>query len=177
LKSCWSTPRKVPPCTYSGDLATHVKLNYGNNPIPQDQLVKWLCQLCLSLHYLHNDMSILHRDIKTKNILVMGNGLLKIADFGTARQLKKNEEFAMTSVGTPYYLSPEAVKGPKYNSKSDIWGLGCIMFELCTGKKPFQGSNLNDLIKEILSSEIEEITEIYSEWLRNIIKSMLEKSP
>jgi NIMA (never in mitosis gene a)-related kinase len=79
----------------------------------------------------------------------------------------------MTSVGTPYYLSPEAVKGPKYNSKSDIWGLGCIMFELCTGKKPFQANNLNDLIKEILSSEIEEITEIYSEWFRNTIKSML----
>jgi NIMA (never in mitosis gene a)-related kinase len=107
----------------------------------------------------------------------MANGLLKIADFGTARQLKKNEEFAMTSVGTPYYLSPEAVKGPKYNSKSDIWGLGCIMFELCTGKRPFMGTNLNDLIKQILSSEIEDITELYPEWLRNVIKGMLEKNP
>lgn len=82
----------------------------------------------------------------------MENGLLKISDFGTARQLSKHEEFANTSVGTPYYLSPEAVRGPKYNNKSDVWGLGCIMFELCTGKKPFQGNNLNDLIKQILSS-------------------------
>lgn len=92
----------------------------------------------------------------------MENGLLKIADFGTARQLLKHEDFALTSVGTPYYLSPEAVKGSKYNNKSDIWGLGCIMFELCTGKKPFQGNNLNDLIKQILSSEIDEIPEYYS---------------
>ena len=92
-------------------------------------------------------MRVLHRDIKAKNVLVMDNGLLKIADFGTARQLSKYEDFAITSVGTPYYLSPQAVKGVKYNNKSDIWGLGCIMFQLCTGKKPFQGTNLNDLIK------------------------------
>ena len=62
---------------------------------------------------------------------------MKIADFGTSKQLIKSEDFAMTAVGTPYYLSPEAVGSSKYNSKSDVWGLGCIMFELSTGKKPF----------------------------------------
>lgn len=82
----------------------------------------------------------------------MENGLIKITDFGTARQLMRHEEYAMTSVGTPYYLSPEAVKCSKYNNKSDIWGLGCIMFELCTGKKPFTGGSLNDIIKQILTS-------------------------
>ena len=73
----------------------------------------------------------------------MQNGLLKLGDFGTCRQLLKNEEFAMTSVGTPFYLSPEAVGLSKYNNKSDVWGLGCVMFELCTGRKPFQGVSLN----------------------------------
>lgn len=83
----------------------------------------------------------------------MENGLLKLADFGTARQLLKHEDFAMTSVGTPYYLSPEAVGLSRYNNKSDVWGLGCIMFELCTGTKPFLGKSLNDLIKQILNED------------------------
>lgn len=81
----------------------------------------------------------------------MENGLLKLGDFGTARQLQRHEDFANTAVGTPFYLSPEAVGLSKYNSKSDVWGLGCVMYELCTGQKPFMGSSLNDLIRQILN--------------------------
>lgn len=71
----------------NGDLHSFAERKYGDEPIPQEELLKWLCQICLALHYLHNEERVLHRDIKVKNILVMQNGLLKLGDFGTSRQL------------------------------------------------------------------------------------------
>ena len=71
--------------------------------------------------------------------MVKHNGLLKMADFGVARKLDKGEDFARTSVGTPYYLSPESINLGKYDSKTDIWSLGCVLYEICKKEKPFQG--------------------------------------
>ena len=71
----------------NGDLHSFAERKYGDEQIPQKELLKWLCQICLALHYLHNEERVLHRDIKVKNILVMQNGLLKLGDFGTSRQL------------------------------------------------------------------------------------------
>lgn len=82
----------------------------------------------------------------------MENGLLKVADFGVSRKLEVGEEFAATSIGTPECLSPEIIDLGKYDSKTDVWGLGCIMFELCTGNKPFHAQVLSELIKNIMNN-------------------------
>ena len=121
--------------------------------VKEEQVLKWLVEICLVLHYLHTELRIIHRDIKSNNILLMENGLIKLSDFGIARKLAKNEQFAGTSVGTPCYLSPEIINLGKYDQKTDIWGLGCVMFEICTGNKPFYGKTLKELIKNITDND------------------------
>ena len=66
----------------------------------------WLLQLCLGLYHLHNELNLIHRDIKMINVLVMENGQLKLSDFGLAKKIGKDEEYSKSTVGTPYYLSP-----------------------------------------------------------------------
>jgi NIMA (never in mitosis gene a)-related kinase len=109
-----------------------------NHTITEEQITNWIAQIALGLDYLHNQARIIHRDIKLQNILVMQNGLLKLADFGISRKLDK-EEYAKTSLGTPCYLSPEMIEHSKYDYKADIWTLGCSLSELCSGRKPFKG--------------------------------------
>lgn len=86
--------------------------------------------------------SVLHRDLKTLNIFLNKDNKIKIGDLGVAKILENMEtDFATSKVGTPYYLSPEVCEDRPYNSKSDIWSLGCILYELCTLKHPFEAKN------------------------------------
>ncbi len=71
--------------------------------------------------------------------------MVKVGDFGVSRILKNTGELAATQIGTPYYMSPELMDGKRYNSKTDIWSLGCILYELMTLRLPFDGSNLKNL--------------------------------
>jgi len=68
---------------------------------------------------------------------------VKIGDFGISKVLENTADFAKTSLGTPYYLSPEICLGQRYDYKSDTWMLGCILYELCTFKRPFEGESLS----------------------------------
>lgn len=74
--------------------------------------------------------AILHRDLKPENVFLDGNNNIKLGDFGLSKQIAA-QAFTNTYVGTPYYMSPELATGGQYDSKSDIWALGCITYELC----------------------------------------------
>lgn len=89
-----------------GDLASYVRKYYPEDFIPEKIIKNWLTQIAIGIYHLHNDLHIIHRDIKTMNVLVMANGQLKLADFGLAKKMNQEEDFAKSSVGTPYYLSP-----------------------------------------------------------------------
>jgi serine/threonine protein kinase len=84
--------------------------------------------LC-GLTYLHSK-NILHRDIKPANVLLNFQGEVKLSDFGISRELPLEIEFSRTSVGTRSYMSPERIEGGKYGFKSDVWGIGLILYEL-----------------------------------------------
>ena len=100
------------------------------------------------LQYVHK-YKILHRDLKTSNIFLSSNGTVKIGDFGVSKVLEETEANAETVIGTPYYLSPEICKSEPYGYKSDVWSLGCILYELCTLKHAFNSSNLLGLVNKI----------------------------
>ena len=94
---------------------------------------------------------------------------IRIGDLGVAKVLEDTTNFAHTMVGTPYYLSPEMCEQKPYNEKSDIWALGCIMYELATYKHPFDATNQGALILRILKGRFTPIPTTYSVDLAELI--------
>ncbi|EAZ51589.1 hypothetical protein, partial [Cryptosporidium parvum Iowa II] len=137
----------------------------------ENQVVRWLTQALLGLAHLHNKR-ILHRDIKSQNIFISYNGL-KIGDFGIAKVLENTGAFAKTTIGTPYYLSPEICLSKPYSWSSDIWALGCVAYEMCSLKVPFDAPNLKTLVEKITNGIFLPISNSYSEGLRRVIMDML----
>jgi len=116
------------------------KLNGDNKKMSADQLAAILTFVLKGLNYLHT-RGIIHRDLKPANILLNAAGECKLADFGVSATLSKTEEQkAQTSIGTPVYMSPEAIQGEQYDFKTDIWSLGITSCELAQGTLPFDGS-------------------------------------
>lgn len=109
--------------------------------------MKIFVQVCLGLHYLHQER-VLHRDIKAMNIFLKKNFEIRIGDLGVAKMLDTNI-FAHTVIGTPYYLSPELCSEMPYNEKSDVWALGCLLYEMCKQTQPFKASQNKNLMRVI----------------------------
>ncbi|PHJ21233.1 nek kinase [Cystoisospora suis] len=136
-------------------------------------------QAVAGLHHLHSG-DILHRDIKSQNIFLSSDGLIKLGDFGIARQLNK-DKVAKTYVGSPCYMSPELYKRDPYNYKSDIWALGCVLYELCCLRKPFQGPNIVVLAMQITQnpppSHLDSPPDLYPPALHQLASRMLQVDP
>uniref|UniRef100_A0A8C6ZBV3 non-specific serine/threonine protein kinase n=1 Tax=Nothoprocta perdicaria TaxID=30464 RepID=A0A8C6ZBV3_NOTPE len=122
---------------------------------------------------------ILHRDIKTLNIFLTKANLIKLGDYGLAKKLNSEYSMAETLVGTPYYMSPELCQGVKYNFKSDIWAVGCVIFELLTLKRTFDATNpLNLCVKIVQGNRAMEVdSTIYSRELIQMVNSCLDQDP
>ena len=143
----------------------------------EEEVLHDFIQISLAIKYIH-DRKILHRDLKTQNIFLMKDGTTKLGDFGIARVLQNTFQLCKTQIGTPYYLSPELCEGKNYNSKTDIWSLGCILYELCTLNRAFDANNMNQLIVNIIRGKHKPIDSThYSSDLRNLVDSMLTKDP
>jgi len=115
-----------------GDLASHIKLKQKKGEMfSEEEILNWFIQICIALEYIHG-WKILHRDVKSQNIFLTKNNTVKLGDFGISKLLESTNEAAMTVVGTPYYMSPEVCENKPYTFKSDVWALGCVLYELCT---------------------------------------------
>lgn len=158
----------------NGDLFTQIQNARGVH-FKEEQILDWFVQICLALKHIH-DRKILHRDIKCQNIFMMKNGMIKMGDFGIAKILDHTTQFSKTAIGTPYYLSPEICEGKAYNSKSDIWSLGCVLYELCTLNHAFDANCMNGLIMKILRSKHAPIPYYYSPQLRTLVDNLLNKN-
>lgn len=123
----------------NGDLGKYLKRQMGRHLV-ENKIWKFFIEMSLGLNYLHSN-KILHRDIKTINMFLGKDDKIKIGDLGVAKLLNQTANFAHTVVGTPYYLSPELCEEKPYNHKSDIWSLGCVLYELCTFRHPFEANN------------------------------------
>ena len=156
----------------NGDLCKY--LSKQKAPLKEDLIWQIFIKITLGLTTIHK-MKILHRDLKTLNIFLKKDMEIKIGDLGVAKELSQ-ASFASTLIGTPYYLSPEMCEDKPYNQKSDVWALGCILYELCTYRHPFNASNHGALILKILNSDPDPILAIYSSKLQNLVNKILEKN-
>lgn len=99
-----------------------------------------------------------------------------MGDFGISRALSSHSEYARTHRGTPYFKSPELCRNEGYNQKSDIWALGCALYELVALKKPFDADNIQDLIKAICDAEPDPLPNHIDPKMKLLIYSMLQKN-
>ncbi|XP_005406910.1 PREDICTED: serine/threonine-protein kinase Nek11 isoform X2 [Chinchilla lanigera] len=141
----------------------------------ENQIIEWFIQLLLGVDYMH-ERRILHRDLKSKNIFLKNN-LLKIGDFGVSRLLMGSCDLATTLTGTPHYMSPEALKHQGCDTKSDIWSLACILYEMCCMEHAFTGSTFLSIVLNIVGGDTPSLPERYPQELNTIMESMLNKSP
>ncbi|XP_027622926.1 serine/threonine-protein kinase Nek8 isoform X1 [Tupaia chinensis] len=147
-----------------------------NSLLEEEAILHFFVQILLALHHVHTHL-ILHRDLKTQNILLDKHRMVvKIGDFGISKILSSKSK-AYTVVGTPCYISPELCEGKPYNQKSDIWALGCVLYELASLKRAFEAANLPALVLKIMSGTFAPISDRYSPELRQLVLSLLSLEP
>jgi len=158
------------------------KYRISGKTIPDHIIWTIFLQCCQGIKYLHLN-GIIHRDIKPHNILLNHRDIpthVVICDFGASICLTDQDSFCSTKIGTPCFMSPEQTTQPKYNKKTDIWSLGCILYEMITLDKPFIAPNICMLNFKISSGKFKPIGcrdnpnfEVWSD----IINRMLDKNP
>lgn len=131
-----------------GDLESKIQKNIKTKGVFNEaELWKWLVQIIQGLKYLHEN-KIMHRDLKCANIFLMKNGTLKLGDLNVSKIVKMG--MCSTQTGTPYYASPEVWSDKPYDYKSDLWSVGCILYELCALRPPFRAQSLDQLCRNVI---------------------------
>jgi NIMA (never in mitosis gene a)-related kinase len=146
-----------------------------NKQMPDDLIWKYFSQLCYSIDYLHKN-KIIHRDLKSTNILIDGNDNIKLIDFGVSKILNDYMTYTKSFVGTPYSMSPEILRNVFYDCKVDVWALGIILYELTHKKMPFNCKTIEQLNQQILQGKYILNDSINSNF-KGIIKRCLQTSP
>ena len=166
-----------------GDLASLIKRHRSSKKYLEESFIwRLLGQVVSALKECHRHKElgvskpILHRDLKPANILLDKNMNAKLCDFGLATELAGTNKLAQTvGVGTPYYMSPELVNNQRYDERSDIWSVGCIIYELASLSPPFDAANQLALAVKINSGKIGKLPSCFSEELHRSCHWMLRR--
>jgi len=155
-----------------GDLANRIKQQKEKGKyFNEKDIWKVFIQLLKGLKSLH-DMGILHRDIKCSNIFLFSDGVAKLGDLNVCKILS-NDILGHTQAGTPAYAAPEVWMEKPYGLKSDIWSLGCVLYEMITLHMPFRAENMVKLYNKVLIGEYIKIPNKFSDELGWIISQMI----
>jgi len=175
----------------AGDLDMVIKNHRrSKKKISEDFIWAVLSEITSALYACHQKQPgarVLHRDLKPSNIFLSSlnghheklnlSGLTaKLGDFGLARVLHDQSVFAQSHVGTPYYMSPEQIQFKSYDEKSDIWALGCTLYEMAALQPPFRANRYTQLAQKILKGEYKAFGNISKE-LASLIARMLKVNP
>ena len=131
-------------------------------------------QLVKGLKSLH-DLKILHRDMKSANVFLFSNGSAKLGDLNVSKVAKRG--LGYTQTGTPYYASPEVWKDKPYDNKSDVWSLGCVLYEMITLRPPFRAQNMEGLFNKVCKGQFSRIPERFSDDLFHVVQFLLQVNP
>lgn len=118
-------------------------------------------------------IKIMHRDLKSANIFLYTDMTAKLGDMNVSK-VTNSKGLNYTQTGTPYYASPEVWKDEPYDIKSDVWSLGCVIYEMVTLKPPFQAEDMQGLYKKILKGQLPKIPEHFSSDLWNLLRLMIQ---
>jgi serine/threonine-protein kinase len=157
---------------------TLADLMLGGRPLPLADAAGIVVQVCAALDYAHRH-GVVHRDIKPRNILV-GPGVTKVTDFGTARILGASHTQTGTMLGTPAYMSPEMVRGQAADPRSDLFSLGVVLYETLTGVNPFNAADLAAVLYRIVNLEAPSVRHHNPELppaLDRVLRRALAKEP
>ena len=152
----------------------------STSKIPLDQVLEYAMQVLSALSYAHS-RGVIHRDLKPANVMVTSHGLVKLMDFGIAKSSEeKNLTRPGTTMGSVYYISPEQIRGGTVDARSDIYSFGVTLYEMLTGKKPFQAetsySVLYAQMNEMPTPPMQVNTEVPA-GLNDIVMHAIEKNP
>ena len=157
---------------------TLADLLLGGRPLPLADAVAIVVQVCAALDYAHRH-GVVHRDIKPRNILV-GPGVTKVTDFGTARILGASHTQTGTMLGTPAYMSPEMVRGQAADPRSDLFSVGVVLYETLTGINPFNAADLAAVLYRIVNTDMPSVRRHNAELplaLDRVLRRALAKDP
>ncbi|XP_048464851.1 G protein-coupled receptor kinase 5 isoform X1 [Rhincodon typus] len=160
-----------------GDLKFHI-YNMGNPGFEEERAVFYAAEICCGLGDLHKE-NIVYRDLKPENILLDDYGHIRISDLGLAVKIPEGETIR-GRVGTVGYMAPEVLNNQRYTLSPDIWGLGCLIYEMIAGQSPFRGRKekvkREEVDRRVLETE-ENYTDKFSEEAKSICKMLLTKDP
>lgn len=121
-------------------------------------------------------IKIMHRDLKSANIFLYNDMKSKLGDMNVSK-VTNQQGLNYTQTGTPYYASPEVWKDEPYDIKSDVWSLGCVIYEMVTLKPPFQAEDMQGLYKKILKGVFPKTPEHFSSDINTMLKIMIQVNP
>lgn len=137
-----------------GDLESFLcSAKKNGSMLPEESIWKIFMQVVTALMAIQKER-IIHRDIKPANIFLDADQNVKLGDFGLAKRLNNEANFEMTRLVDTYYLSPEQLREEVFTEKTDIWAIGCLLYQLATLNTPFQGSNQLQVAMKIKSGQL-----------------------
>uniref|UniRef100_A0A0A9YCI2 NEK6-subfamily protein kinase n=2 Tax=Lygus hesperus TaxID=30085 RepID=A0A0A9YCI2_LYGHE len=164
----------------AGDLSRMIRhFRRSHRLIPEPTVWRYFVQIVSGLHHMHSKR-VMHRDIKPANVFVTRQGVVKLGDLGLGRFFSAKTMAAHSLVGTPYYMSPERLHEESYTFSSDIWSLGCLLYELAALQSPFYENRLNLylLTKKIERGSYPPLpSNVYSSKLRQVVSDCLQPIP